>query len=419
MLDLDYIKQNSDKVKTGVQNKGGDPKIIGRILKLAAERSSAIGASEAVRAQRNEISRQLGSKNLTAAQRKKLLKEAESIKKRLHKAESLLTSVDGLNKFLSSIPNIPFDTVPVGRNAADNVILRKVGKVPKFSFRPKDYMELALQYDLIDIERAGKVSGSRFGYLKNEAVLLEFALVQFAFYELAKEGFAPIIPPVLIKHEIMKNLGYLEKDPDDIYYMPQDDLNLVGTAEHSIVPMFADEIFEAHDLPKRFVGFSTAFRREAGSYGRDTHGILRVHQFDKIEMVSFTSTEKSRLEHKKMLEMQERLMQALKLPYQVVHLCTGDMGFVAAEQFDIESWIPSEGKYRETHSTSNTADFQARRLGIKYRESAKKEFIHILNGTAFAIGRTLIALFENYQQKDGSIAVPKVLHKYCGFSRIA
>ncbi|OGZ61705.1 MAG: serine--tRNA ligase [Candidatus Spechtbacteria bacterium RIFCSPLOWO2_01_FULL_46_10] len=418
MLSLDYIKENIKEVKEGIKNKGGNPSVVDRVLELASNKGAAMAEADKIRSHRNEVSKKLGNKDLTEEERKAFLQEAERVKRRLQETEKKMAVFKELDALVLSLPNIPARGVPIGADESANKIVRKVGKPPKFKFEPKNYLELANWHDLIDIERASKVSGSRFGYLKNEAVLLEFALVRFVLDELQKEGFTPIVPPVMIKHDVMRKLGYLEKDPEDIYYLEKDDMNLIGTAEHSIVPMFMDETLELGELPRRFAGFSTAFRREAGSYGRDTRGILRVHQFDKVEMVSFTAPKDSIKEHKLLLSFQERLMKALEIPYQVIHISTGDMGFVAADQYDIESWIPSERKYRETHSTSNTTDFQARRLNMRYQHGGKREFVHILNGTAFAIGRTLIALLENHQAQDGSVAIPQALYKYTGFKKI-
>jgi seryl-tRNA synthetase len=271
---------------------------------------------------------------------------------------------------------------------------------------------LGEKLDIIDVQRASKISGARFYFLKNDGALLEFALRELAFELLLKEGFIPVLPPVMIKTEVMKGLGYMENGGDeDMYVFEKDGLVLVGTAEQSIVAMHQDDTFEAKDLPKRYVGFSTCFRREAGSYGKDTKGILRAHQFDKVEMVSFVKQGEDDKEHEYLLSLEEKLLQALKLPYQVVKMCTGDLGFPAARKYDIEAWIPSENKYREITSASTTTDFQARRLNIKYREQNGTEFANILNGTAFST-RPIIAILENYQQEDGSILVPEVLQKY-------
>ena len=266
------------------------------------------------------------------------------------------------------------------------------------------------------MERASKVSGPRFAYLKNELVTLEFALVNFALDALGAEGFLKVIPPAVINRKAAEGLGYPEYERGEGYKV--DDQYLVGTAEHSIVPMHMDEVFSGNDLPRRYAAFSTSFRREAGSYGKDTKGIFRVHQFDKVEMVSFVKAEDDDKEHKFLLSLQERLFSELQIPYQVVKMCTGELGFPVAAKYDIEAWIPSEGKYREVTSASTTTDFQARRLNIKYKEGNQTAFVHILNATAIAIGRTLIAIMENYQTKEGSIAVPKVLQKYTGFKKI-
>jgi seryl-tRNA synthetase len=281
-------------------------------------------------------------------------------------------------------------------------------------------MELGENLDLIDTERAGKVAGSRFGYLKNELPLLEFALINLVMDTVRKEGFIPVLPPVMLKEQMARGTGYFESgDRNEAYYLPDDQMFLVGTSEQSLVAMHADEVLNEKDLPIRYVGFSTCFRREAGSYGKDTKGILRVHQVDKLEMVIFSKQEDSKKEHELILQIEEKLMKSLGLPYQVINICTGDLGRPAAKKYDIETWLPSENKYRETHSCSNCTDFQARRLNIRYKDKAgKMQFAHTLNGTAFAIGRILIMLMENYQQKDGSIKVPRVLQKYTGFKVI-
>jgi seryl-tRNA synthetase len=244
---------------------------------------------------------------------------------------------------------------------------------------------------------------------------LEFALVQLALETLMKEGFIPVVPPVLIKTEVMRGLGYMENGGDeDMFHIEKDGFTLVGTAEHSIVPMHSDEVFLGKDLPRRYVGFSTAFRREAGSYGKDTKGILRVHQFDKVEMVSYVKEGEDDKEQDFLLSLEEKLFQALEVPYQVIKMCTGDLGFPAARKFDIEAWMPGQNKYREVTSVSTITDFQSRRLSIKYQDEIEKKYALILNGTAFAIGRTLIAVLENHQQEDGSVLIPKVLQKYMG-----
>ncbi|PIS40305.1 MAG: serine--tRNA ligase [Candidatus Nealsonbacteria bacterium CG08_land_8_20_14_0_20_36_22] len=407
MLDIKFIRENPEKVKQACKNKGFDDDI-DKLLELDKKRRSNIITTETLQARQNKLG-------------KKDIEEARKIKAEIIKIAPNSKKIEQeFNNLMSQIPNIPFDDVPVGKDDTQNIVIRKVGKIPEFKFQPKDYMEIGEKLELIDVARASKVAGTRFGYLRNEAVLMEFALVKLAFDLLTKKGFLPVLPPVMLKKEMAKGTGYFEAaDKEEAYFIPEDKLFLAGTSEQSLIAMHAGEILPEKDLPKRYVGFSTCFRREAGSYGKDTKGILRVHQFDKAEMVSFCKPEDSKKEHQFFLSLEEKLMKSLKLPYQVVNICTGDLGKPAAAKYDIETWIPSENKYRETHSTSNCTDFQARRLEIKYRDKNNKlNFVHTLNGTAFAVGRTLIAIIENCQQKDGSIKVPKVLQKYTGFKII-
>ncbi|HYM65053.1 MAG TPA: serine--tRNA ligase, partial [Candidatus Sulfotelmatobacter sp.] len=311
------------------------------------------------------------------------------------------------------------DDVKVGKNDTENEVIKTVGKPKKFDFKHKDHLELGQALGIIDVERASKISGARFTFLKGDAVLLEFALVNFALEILIKEGFIPVIPPVLIKTDVMKGLGYMENGGDeDMFSIPKDDFVLIGTAEHALVAMHKDDLFQEKDLPKRYVGFSTAFRREAGSYGKDTKGILRVHQFDKVEMVSFVKEGEDDKEHEFLLSLEEKLFKELDIPYQVIKMCTGDLGFPASRKYDIEAWMPGQEKYREVTSVSTVTDFQSRRLNIKYQDGNEKKYVNILNGTGFAIGRTIIAILENYQNEDGSINIPKVLQKYTGISVI-
>lgn len=419
MLDIKFIRQNPDKVKEGAEKKRVKVDI-DRLLELDGKKKETLQAIEDMRAQKNKASKVItGTKD--KKERDKVILQMRELDGNSDKLNKTLRALDEeFNVLMYQIPNLPFDDVPVGRDDRDNVVLRDSGKKPEFDFKIKDYLEIAEKWDLVDVKRASKVSGSRFGYLKGEAALLEFALLNLVYDTLIKEGFVPVVPPVMIKPEMMKAMGYVERGGDEIYYLEKDSLYLTGTSEQSLGALHADEIFEEKDLPRRYVGFSTCFRREAGAYGKDTKGILRVHQFDKLEMFSFCIPEKSKEEHEFLLEMEERLMGLLKIPYHVLKICTGDLGDPAAAKYDIEAWMPGQGQYRETHSTSNCTDFQARRLNIRYRDekTKKMEFVHMLNGTAFAIGRILIAIIENYQQKDGTIAVPEVLQKYLGFKII-
>jgi len=430
MLDIKLIRQNPEEVKEGLKKRNFDVGIIDDILVLDSKWREILKELEEGRAEMNRSSKEKPSPE-----------EMENLKKLKNKLkdleDGLAVAEKNLEEKLYSLPNLPLSDVPVGKDEKDNVVLREVGKKPEFSFEPKKHYELgessrfALRkaqtanrgssiakqsgLDIIDTERAAKVSGSRFGYLKGQAALLEFALINFALKKLIKKGFIPVIPPVLIKEEMLKGMGYIdtEDDREERYYLEKDKQYLVGTSEQSVGPMHSGEVFEEKDLPVRYVAFSSCFRREAGSYGKDVRGMMRVHQFDKLEMFSYSKPEDSESEHKLLLAIEEELMKELGLPYRVVHLSTGDTARPLASTFDIETWFPGLGEYKETHSTSNATDFQARRLNIRLRrKNGDLEFVHMLNGTAFAVGRTILAILENYQQKDGSIKIPKALKKY-------
>ncbi len=419
MLDIKFIRENPKKIKNDCQKKG--VKInIDKLFEIDKRRREALQALEDMRAQKNKANKEIQKAEDQREKNKIILKMRELDKNSDRLGRTMKKLDEEFNRLMAQIPNLPLDGVPEGKDEKDNFVLKEVGKKPKFGFQPKNYLEIAERFDLIDVKRAAKVSGSRFGYLKREAALIELALVSLAFEILTKEKFIPIIPPVMLKSEMAKGMGYLEQaDKEEAYYLPQDDLYLVGTAEQSVGVMHAGEIIEEKELPKRYVAFSSCFRREAGAYGKDTKGIFRVHQFDKVEMFSFTKPEDSEKEHRFFLEMEEKLMQLLKIPYRVLNICAGDLGRPAAAKFDIESWLPSENRYRETHSASNCTDFQARRLNIRYREKGGKlNFVHTVNGTAFAPGRILIMIVENYQQKDGSVLVPQALRKYLSFKKI-
>ena len=419
MLDIKFIRQNPEIVKEACRKK--QAKIdIDLLLEVDEKKRKLLQTLEEIRAKKNKASLQIRELKNEEEKKKIILEMRELDKDSGEIAKNLDESENKFNDLMSVIPNIPLDSVPVGADERSNVVLKEVGEKPKFDFEPKDYLEIAEKLDLIDIKRAAKVSGSRFGYLKRGAVLLEFALINFAFDILTKEGFVPVIPPVMIKEKMMEGMGYVsrEEDKEETYFFEKDKFYLVATSEQSIGPMYADEILKEDELPKRFAAFSTCFRREAGSYGKDTKGILRVHQFDKVEMFSFCHPEKSEQEHQFFLGLEEKMMQLLEIPYQVLQICTGDLGSPAAAKYDIEAWLPSENRYRETHSCSNCTDFQARRLNIRYCDkSGKLNFLYTLNGTAFS-QRPILAIIENYQQKDGSLSVPKVLQKYTGFKKI-
>jgi seryl-tRNA synthetase len=419
MLDIKFIQQNLDKVKENCKNK--QVKVdIDKILDIYKKKNEALKSIETIRAKKNEASKKIPEMK-NEKEKKELIAEMKELDRTEEKIDENFKKMTAeYESLMLLVPNVAFDDVPVGKDDSGNEVVKEVGEKPKFDFKFKDYLKLAEDLDLIDVKRAAKTSGTRFGFIKREAVFIEFALINLVFENLIKERFIPILPPVMLKEPMARGTGYFEAaDKKEAYFFPEDNLYLVGTSEQSLLAMHADEVLEGKDFPKRYLGFSTCFRREAGAYGKDTKGILRVHQFDKVEMLSFCQPEKSRDEHEFLLSLEEKLMQLLKIPYQVVKICTGDLGRPVAAKYDIEAWIPSENRYRETHSTSNCTDFQARRLNIRFRDKiGKLNFVHTLNGTAFAIGRTLIAIIENYQQNDGSIKIPEILQKYTGFEKI-
>lgn len=414
MIDIKLLRENPQKIQQAAKNKRIDLDV-DHILEIDERYTELSRAVQALREERNVL-----TKSIQGKPTENQLAKGKELRTQLEKEENALAAVkEELDIWLGKIPNPAKDDVKVGIDDTENDVIRTHKEPTKFSFTPKDHLELGEVLDIIDMERATKVSGARFAYLKNDGVLLEFALVQFALETLMKEGFTPILPPVLIKRETMQGLGYMENGgEEDMFALKDDDMFLVGTAEHALVPMHKDEILDSKDFPKRYVGFSSAFRREAGSYGKDTRGILRVHQFDKIEMVSFVEQGKDDEEHEYLLGLEEKFFQALGIPYQVVKMCTGDLGFPAARKYDIEAWMSAQGKYREVTSVSTVTDFQSRRLKIRYKDGDKVEFASILNGTAFAIGRTIIAILENYQQEDGSVTIPEVLRRYIGKDKI-
>ena len=413
MIDLKDLLKNPEKYKKNlIERNNPNVSVIDEVIFLKEKINSLISNQNDLRNFINKASKSKPDE--------KTILDIRNKKEQLKKIEEEINSLEKeLSEKVELIPNLKSEEIPLGKDESENVVIKKWGQIPSFDFDVKDHVELGKIYDLIDIERASKVAGSRFYYLKNEAVLLEIALINFVYELLVKEGFAPIIPPVFIKEEFYKGMGRLNSlQKEERYYLPADDLYLVGSAEHTIGPYYADEILNEKDLPKRFIGFSTCFRREAGSYGKDIKGILRTHQFDKLEMFVFCLKEESENEHQLLLSIEEKIVQSLNLPYQVVFVCSGDLGFTDFKQYDIEVWIPSQGKYRETHSCSNTTDFQSRGIKARVRrKNGKIEFVHMLNATALAIGRTIVAILENYQRKD-FIEVPEVLKKYLPFEKI-
>jgi seryl-tRNA synthetase len=350
-----------------------------------------------------------------------LREKSSGLKAELKELEPQLAELnEKRDELLTALPNIPEPEAPDGETEEDNVTLREVGERPEFGFEPLDHLDLSHRHGWIEMEAAAEASGSRFAYLLGDLAMLEFALVRFAMERVRAEGFTPTIPPVLVREKALYGTGYFPGEREMIYEIPRDELFLVGTSEVSLAALHADQIMESGDLPKRYAGYSTCFRREAGAAGKDTRGIFRVHQFDKVEMFSFVEPDASSEEHERILGIQEGILGALEIPYRVVDVAVGDLGAPAARKFDCEAWIPSQKRFREVTSCSNTTDFQARRLSARYRpaQGESPEPVHTLNGTAVAVGRTLIALLENGQREDGSVELPSTLQEFGSPERI-
>lgn len=403
MLDIKIIRENPEKIKKASADKGINIDV-DEILEVDKKLQILRLAQQKLQEERNR------------AAKEKNIEKGKQIKEDLEKLEEELNPLAGkLKELLLSIPNPVKEDVKIGKDENENEVIKTVGTPVKFDFKLRDHLEIGEMLDIIDVKTAAKISGARFYYLKNEGALLEFALKQLAFEKLTEKGFIPVIPPVLVNKEIMTDLGYTQMgEEENIFSVDKDGLYLVGTSEQSIVPMHKDEVLRKEDLPRRYVGFSTCFRREAGSYGKDTKGIIRVHQFDKVEMVSFVEEGKDDEEHEFLLKIEEELFGALNIPYQVVRICSGDLGFNAARKYDIEAWFPSQEKYREVTSTSTVTDFQSRRLNMKYQDGDERKYLNVLNGTAFSMARPIVAILENYQEADGSVIIPEALRKFMG-----
>ncbi len=416
MIDPRLLRDKPDLVRESLDRRGSDVDL-GRMIELEEQSRGAQAESEQARAAQREAGKRIAA--LEGDEKERAIAEVSELADRVKEltAEADRLAAEFEEAWLT-VPNLVDPTAAEGLEEEDAETLREVGERPDFDFEAADYTTLGERLDLVDTDRAAKVSGSRFGYLKGEAVLLEFALVRWAFDHLIAAGHTPMVPPVLVREEALVGTGFFPADRDQVYAVPEDDLYLVGTSEVSLAAYHADEIFEADALPARYAGFSTCFRREAGTYGKDTAGIFRVHQFDKVEMFVFCRPEDSPSEHERLLDLEETLVKELQVPYRVVNIAAGDLGSSAAKKYDIEAWFPSQGRYREITSCSNTTDYQARRLKVRYRAEGSNEIAHTLNGTACAVGRTILALLENHQQADGSIAIPEALRPYTGFERI-
>jgi seryl-tRNA synthetase len=415
MLDLKSIRSDPERVKAALARRGAAERVE-ELLALDARRRELLPEIEGAQAERKELSRRIGeAKQAGGEAAAEEMAAVAGLKERIEAGKAELEVVDAdLERATAALPNLPDPDAPDGMTEEDAVVLREVGRRPSFEFEPRDHLEIGAALGLIDMEAGARLSGSRFAYLKGDLVLLELALVRFALDLVRGEGHEPVVPPVLVREEALYGTGFLPGDRDQIYEVPRDELFLVGTSEVSLAALHADQILEAGRLPLRYAGFSTCFRREAGAAGRDTRGIFRVHQFDKVEMFSFVEPEESAAEHERLLAIEERILAELEIPYRVVNVAAGDLGAPAAKKYDCEAWIPSQERYRELTSCSNTTDYQARRLSCRYRPADNEAVrpVHTLNGTAIAVGRTMIALIENRQDREGGFTLPNILHSY-------
>lgn len=422
MLDLKLIRSEPERVKAALARRGAAERV-DELLALDARRRELLPTMEEAQAERNTLSKQIGAAKQSGdeAEAERLMARVGELKETIESGKAELEQVDSdLQRVQLALPNLPDPDSPEGMAEEDAVVLREVGERPEFDFEPRDHLEIGTELGLIDMESAARLSGSRFAYLKGDLVLLELALVRFAIELVRGEGHEPVVPPVLVREEALEGTGFLPEARDQIYEIPKDELFLTGTSEVALAGLHADQILEADALPLRYSGFSTCFRREAGAAGRDTRGIFRVHQFDKVEMFSFVEPGASSEEHERLLAIEEQILAALEIPYRVVNVAAGDLGAPAAKKYDCEAWIPSQGRYRELTSCSNTTDFQARRIGARYRpeEGSSPVPVHTLNGTACAVGRTIIALIENRQESDGGFNLPESLHRFGAPDRI-
>ena len=416
MLDPAILKDNLEVLESNISRRNLDIDV-NHLISLNEERKSLRFNAEQKRSQQKELGKQIA--NADKNEKEELLNKASELS---DEVKLLFEQVDKKDEeFLSQwvkIPNLISKTSPDGKSDKDNLEIKKVGNVKEIS-NPKDHLEIASQLNLIDVEKASEVSGSRFAYLFGDLVKIEFNLVSWALNKLSEKGFTPTVPPVLVRENALYGTGFFPDDAEQVYEIPNDDLYLVGTSEVPLAALHTNEIINMEELPIRYAGFSTCFRREAGTYGKDTTGIFRVHQFDKVEMFSFCNPEKSEEEHEFILSVEEELLQSLEIPYRVVDVCAGDLGASAAKKYDIEAWIPSQNTYREVTSCSNTTSFQARRLNIRAKSEGETSILHTLNGTAIAVGRILIALIENNQTEDGEVVFSENVANILGVKRLS
>lgn len=419
MLDVKLLRSDMDKVKQAMKNRGGNNlEELDRFTSLDLKRRELLQEVEQLKNRRNVVSQEVARLKKAKEDANHLIEEMKVVGDRIKTLDEEIRVLESdLDAIVLAIPNIPQDGVPVGASEEDNVEIRRVGEVPSFSFEPKPHWEVAQQLNILDFESAAKVTGSRFVFYKGLGARLERALMNFMMdLHADQHGYQEILPPYIVNRDSLTGTGQLPKFAEDVFKIDETDYFLIPTAEVPVTNYHRDDILSLEDLPKYFVAFSACFRSEAGSAGRDTRGLIRQHQFNKIELVKLTAPEQSNEELEKLTMDAEKVLQLLKLPYRVLSLCTGDLGFSSAKTYDLEVWLPSSNTYREISSCSNFEDFQARRANIRFRRDtkAKPEFVHTLNGSGLAIGRTVAAILENYQQEDGSVLIPEVLQPYMG-----
>jgi seryl-tRNA synthetase len=421
MLDARFVREHPEKVIKALQHRGYDPGIIDDFLKIEEERRSLLLEVERYRQERNELSEKIsrlkkeGADVTTETQEAKNVSEAIKIKE-----ERLRELAEKTKDFLLTIPNIPHESVPVGKDETDNVEIRRWGEPRQFDFEPMNHWDIGEMLEIIDFERASKIAGARFALMKGSGARLERALMNFMLDLNTSRGYKEVFPPIIVNRDSMIGTGQLPKFAQELFIITDPEFYLVPTAEVPVTNIHRNEILREEDLPIYYTAYTPCFRREAGSYGKDVRGLMRQHQFNKVELVKFVKPEESYDELESLTKDAEDILQRLNLPYRVVALCTGDLGFAASKTYDLEVWLPAQQRYREISSCSNFTDYQARRASIRFRREGKKgtEFVHTLNGSGLAIGRTLIAVLENYQQKDGSVVVPEALRPYMGIEVI-
>ncbi len=415
MIDIKVLRESPDLVRASQSARGEDVTLVDRVIAADEIRRSAIVEFEALKAEQNSLSKSVGSAK--GDEKAALLEKAKALSDLVKAAEGKKNTTEAEYKNIAMLlSNIVDKAAPVG-GEADFKVLEEVGKPREFNFTPKDHVELGKILGAIDVERAAKVSGARFYYLTGVGALLELALVNYAITSASKAGFIPVIPPVLVKPAAMEGTGFLGQAAENVFHLKDEDFYLVGTSEVALAALHMDEILDAKSLPIRYAGYSPCFRKEAGSYGKDTRGIIRVHQFDKVEMFSYCAMQDAEAEHQRLLNWEKEFLNAMEIPYRVIDVATGDLGSSANRKFDCEAWIPTQNAYREVTSTSNCSDFQARRLNIRIKTESATTPVATLNGTLVAIPRMIVAILENHQQSDGSVVIPKALQGLLGMER--